>query len=356
MITNTEKRIFDVIEITNEMPFNRVGGVGTVIENLMSGFKKLNLDVLWYISSHQYSAPEQQKILRNYENVVFGNHEELKKFSARVIHIHSYTGTKELVRCVRDCKTVFTIHSLLVYEEKSNDAVLHEAVKWQEELLSSVDCVVLASKAELNYYKQLGYDHFNSRVHIIPKGLSRPHPRLYRRERTGNLGYCGRLVPRKRPEYPQMILREKRFDNFNTLLAGKGFSIYSRNLLNQMNLENRVFYLGWCAGARLDSFYDNIDVLCIPSVYEPFGMVALEAASRKIPVVCSNIDGLKDIMGNHAIYCKPGDYEHFKEAMYRWLDSDQTLEQMVEGAHQRYLKYFTDLNMASNYSKLFNSF
>ena len=356
MITNTKKRIFDIIEVVNEMPFNRRGGVGTVIENLMSGFKKLNLDVLWYVTDHQYSALEQQKILKDHENVVFGDPKELKKFSARVIHLHTYTGTNEPIRCARDCKTVYTVHSILAYEEKSNGIDLSKAVKWQEELLSSVDCVVLLSKAELKYYKQLGYAHFNNHVNIIPNGLSHPHPRLYRRERTGNLGYCGRLVPRKRPEYVQMILREKRFDNFNALLAGKGFSTYSKNLLKQLNLENRVSYLGWCAGARLNSFYNNIDVLCIPSVYEPFGMVALEAASRRIPVICSDVDGLRDIMGSHAIYCKPGGYEHFKGAMYRWLDFDHTLEQMIEGAYQRYLKYFTDLNMASNYSKLFNSF
>jgi glycosyltransferase involved in cell wall biosynthesis len=166
----------------------------------------------------------------------------------------------------------------------------------------------------LEHYKQLGYDRFNNHVNIISNGLSPPYPRLYRRERTGNLGYCGRLVPRKRPEYVQMILGEKRFDSFNTLLAGKGFSIYSKNLLKQLNLENRVLYLGWCAGARLDSFYNNIDVLCAPSVYEPFGMVALEAASRRIPVVCSDIDGLRDVLGSYAIYCKPGNYDDFKEA------------------------------------------
>ena len=38
MITNTRERDFDVIEITNEMPHNRMGGMGSVIEALTSGF------------------------------------------------------------------------------------------------------------------------------------------------------------------------------------------------------------------------------------------------------------------------------------------------------------------------------
>ncbi len=45
------------------------------------------------------------------------------------------------------------------------------------------------------------------------------------------LGFCGRLVPRKHPEYVQWMLTEPGFDTRRVLIAGRGFSPYARDLL-----------------------------------------------------------------------------------------------------------------------------
>jgi hypothetical protein len=47
VITNTARRAFDVIEITNEMPLNRTGGVGTVIDNLIPASRRRRCGV-WF--------------------------------------------------------------------------------------------------------------------------------------------------------------------------------------------------------------------------------------------------------------------------------------------------------------------
>ena len=49
MLTNFHGNEFDVVEVTNELPVNRLGGVGSVIDNLMSGFNALDIKVLWYL-------------------------------------------------------------------------------------------------------------------------------------------------------------------------------------------------------------------------------------------------------------------------------------------------------------------
>ena len=77
------------------------------------------------------------------------------------------------------------------------------------------------------------------------------------------LGYCGRLVPRKHPEYVQLLLGEAHFATRRVLVAGRGFSPYARNLLHAHGLAERVSFLGWCAGARLEAFFDAIDVLAV---------------------------------------------------------------------------------------------
>jgi glycosyltransferase involved in cell wall biosynthesis len=355
MISNTDRDDFDVIEITNEMPHNRIGGVGSVIESLMSGFSTLGVRALWYVVDHQYFPNEVQAILDHHPNVALGSHAELAAFRAPVAHVHSYNHAPGLLDALDGARSLFTVHSLLAYEEISNDVDLHGAVIDQERLIAACDEVALVSEAERGYYRLLGYENLNRRVSVVHNGIALPHYAA-RRPRRGVLGYCGRLVPRKHPEYVQMLLLEPAFEGFEAMIAGKSFSRYARDLIADLGIERRVHYLGWCGGARLDAFFDAIDVLVQPSVYEPFGLAALEAAARGIPVVCGEVDGLVEVLGEHAFYCDATRYDSFRDAMLRWLHADsECIDAMTEGARRRVLQRFTDVAMADRYVTRFTA-
>jgi glycosyltransferase involved in cell wall biosynthesis len=213
--------------------------------------------------------------------------------------------------------------------------------------------VVLISEAERAAYATLGYLDINSAVSVVHNGLGRSG--TFRSPRgVGIIGFCGRLVPRKRPEYPQMILNEPRFRDCRTLIAGRGFSPYARDLLVREMLDDRVDYLGWCAGARLEAFFDAIDVLAVPSTYEPFGLVALEAMCRGIPVVCPEAGGLVEVLGDNAYYYAGTEFEAFASAMVRWADSQPAeRDRMARAARRRYETRFTDRHMARRYAAIY---
>lgn len=353
LITNTDRRSFDVVEITNEMPFNRIGGVGSVIDALRSGFAELGVDSLWFVTDHEYQPFEIDELLARYPSVAVGSYADLAQFSAPVVHLHSYYPNPELVTYLRSTRSLFTVHSLLAYEQTSNDVDLEPMVQGQEAMIRACNEVVLVSEAEHRYYHRLGYTKLNPRVRVVHNGV---RARGRNRQRRGRrvLGYCGRLVPRKHPEYVQMVLREPGFETATALVAGKAFSRYARDLVRRFGIQERVRYLGWCGGARLDAFFDAIDVLVVPSSYEPFGLAALEAAARGIPVVCTRVDGLVEVMGEHAFYCDGTDYEDFHEAMRRWLACDDAaLAAMTAAAAARHLAAFTDVAMARRYVERF---
>src|SRR5882762_7953084 len=226
VITNTTDRRFDVIEITNEMPHNRIGGVGSVIESLMSGFHALGVHALWYVTDHQYQPYEVDALLANHPNVALGSQTELANFNSPVAHIHSYNHASSLLTALNDTGLLFTIHSLLAYEEISNDVNLGNAVAAQEGFIASCHEVALVSAAERAYYRLLGYERLNDRASVVYNGIMPPKART-RRENRGVLGYCGRLVPRKQPQYVQMMLRERGFERFSAMMAGKAFSRYA---------------------------------------------------------------------------------------------------------------------------------
>ncbi len=353
MLTNTDGRSFDVIEITNEMPHNRRGGVGSVIDALMTGLGVSGLRVLWFLMDHGYTLAQIHAILERYPSVAIGNAGDLRTFQAPLVHLHSYQENADIQMSLADRKVVCTIHSLLALEERTNEVSLGDAVAWQEALIRFSTRVVLISDAERGKYLDLGYHRLNPHTSVIHHGIAAP--RAYRAPRGKRvLGFCGRLVPRKHPEYVQMILNEDGFQDRRTLIAGRGFSPYARDLLRDRDLESRVDFLGWCAGPRLEAFFDAIDVLAVPSTYEPFGLVALEAACRGVPVVCTRVDGLIEVLGDHAFYCRDTTYEAFRESMLAWNGASRhEIATRSAGARRRYETRFTDRIMAQAYCRLF---
>lgn len=354
MLTNTLNRRFDVIEVTNEMPAHRMGGVGTVMESLMSGLRAEGVRALWFVTDHAYLPAQLEVLLARFPDVAIGSAHELDAFDAPLLHVHSYQQNPELHARLRRRRAIFTVHSLLAYEESSNGVELHGAVRGQEEMIALASCVVLLSESERAKYRALGYERLNPQVRVIHNGVGCGAP--YRAPRGKRvLGFCGRLVPRKHPEYVQWMLAEPGFESRRVLIAGRGFSPYARDLIERYGLAERVCFLGWCAGARLEAFFDSIDMLAVPTIYEPFGLVALEAAARGIPVVCPRTDGLVEVLGEHAFYCEDTSYEAFREAMRRWdAASPEALAVLSAGARARYLERFTDLAMARRYCELFS--
>ena len=131
------------------------------------------------------------------------------------------------------------------------------------------------------------------------------------------------------------------------------YIVIPKNIVEQNNLHNRVIYLGWCGGARLEAFYNSIDVLVITSIYEPFGMVALEAIARGIPVVCNRIGGLHEILENNAFFYEKESYDNFHKAMLKWLNTDtEKIQLKTRDAYTRYSSHFTDIEMTKKYLKL----
>jgi len=64
-----------------------------------------------------------------------------------------------------------------------------------------------------------------------------------------------------------------------------------------LNVSERVIFAGYLDDPTVRALYKLADVVVIPSLYEPFGIVALEAMAAKTPLVASAVGGLSEIIG-----------------------------------------------------------
>ncbi len=62
----------------------------------------------------------------------------------------------------------------------------------------------------------------------------------------------------------------------------------------QLGVGGRVFFVG--AGARVDHLFAAVDALALPSLFEPFGNVVLEAMAAGLPALCSKLTGAAELL------------------------------------------------------------
>jgi len=81
------------------------------------------------------------------------------------------------------------------------------------------------------------------------------------------------------------------------VIAGKGPELDRlRRLVGDMSLANKVMLLGYVSDEERNRLFGVADCAVFPSLYEPFGIVALEAMAARVPVVVSEVGGLREVV------------------------------------------------------------
>jgi glycosyltransferase involved in cell wall biosynthesis len=99
-------------------------------------------------------------------------------------------------------------------------------------------------------------------------------------------------------------------------------------------LEWRVSFTGFLPDGELIQFLKSADVLVVPSVYEPFGIVALEGMAAGVPVVVSNVDGLSEVIKHdyNGVYVYPHDSSSIAWGISRVLSDANYAQWLVKNA------------------------
>lgn len=101
--------------------------------------------------------------------------------------------------------------------------------------------------------------------------------------------------------------------------------------IHQFDLEQQVILIESVPSDQHWLYYTAADVCLIPSRYEPFGSAAIVALAYKIPIVASDVDGLRFtiVPGETGLLVPPGDAAAFAEAIHRIL-VDEVLAQRLK--------------------------
>ncbi len=128
-------------------------------------------------------------------------------------------------------------------------------------------------------------------------------------------------------------------------------------LVAELALDDLVKFPGRLSEDELPFYYAAADVCVVPSHYEPFGLVAIEAMACHTPVVASDVGGLRftvvpEITG---LLVPPKDEAAFAEAIDRILSNPAWRDQLGQIGRQRVEIAFSWSSVASRLSHLYSS-
>ncbi|MBI1756492.1 MAG: glycosyltransferase family 4 protein [Fimbriimonas ginsengisoli] len=156
--------------------------------------------------------------------------------------------------------------------------------------------------------------------------------------------YVGRFV---REKGIQVLLNAagvviSRRPNTKFVVVGGGHRQHFERFTKWAHLEDKVLFTGFMANRSLHQLYRAADLAVFPSLYEPFGIVALEAMAAGLPVVASDAGGLREVVlhDSTGTLSFANNAESLAWAILRVLDDPTRAHRLAEAAGKRLRKDF----------------
>lgn len=134
--------------------------------------------------------------------------------------------------------------------------------------------------------------------------------------------YIGTLQPRK--NIPMLIEAfakiENKLNGIKLVVCGNqkahNYDSGIDGVVKKIKIEDGVLFPGFVDEKDKAAIFELAWVFAFPSLYEGFGIPVLEAMSRGVPVICSDIPSLKEVASNCALYFDPASLDDFSKKLY----------------------------------------
>jgi glycogen(starch) synthase len=280
------------------------------------------------------------------------------RFSFDVVHGHDWlvaVAGDHLAKRFR-CPLVVTIHATEYgrhqgWVDKHPQSHIHGVEKW---MANRAERVITCSAYMREHVSDI-YGLDDGDVEVIPNGIdpgdlvpvddldalragfARPHEKL--------VLLVGRLVYEKGFQLalealPPLI---QRVGGVRFLVAGSGTAEQElREQAAALGLDDHGTFLGWIGDDVLHSLYRIADLTVVPSIYEPFGLVALEAMASGCPCLVADTGGLREVVPSDervGLRFQARDPESLGAMAERLLTDDALRDRLVAEAQEHVLSF-----------------
>ncbi len=288
-----------------------------------------------------------------------------------IYHAHSYgyfhVNTAALFKHIKDIPLVLTPHfhpdwSMWGGKKRKFIRGIYDSMIAQK-VIDSVDKIIGVSKNEMSLLK----DKLNvpeEKIRIIPNGIDEseftpiPNEELFREKYDidGNLVlFTGRLATNKGlltlvKSMPE-ILEEYPDTTFALVGEDEGMKSKIIGLADKLGVRDSLLITDYIEDYDIfKSAYSAADVYVLPSEYEAFGIVLLEAMMCETPCIGTKVGGVPEVIedGKTGYILDYGEEEKLSDKVNYLLTDDNKRKKMGKAGRKRVLKNFTWEKVASD--------
>ncbi|WEJ92061.1 MAG: glycosyltransferase family 4 protein [Klebsiella huaxiensis] len=291
------KRILHIAETT-------MGGVGTII----NGLTKNKLAFCSVICPEQQSGMIEceKKItfertgrnVKSFFNLAVTVFKELRRNKYSTIHIHSsFAGV--IIRSlflfkILDRKKYFVVFTPHCFSFIMNVSASKKRIYSFIEKILSYQNDVITTNSVFEYEQAILNGINKDRLKIVYNGVS--FNKLAKHDLTSsnsvvNILFVGRFDRQKGYDYLTQIIQRLDKDKFFFNIVGDAV----HDNISKLDSKN-VLYHGWKKKDELCDFFSSNDFLIMPSRWESFGLVAVEAQMNGLPVLANNTSSLPEVV------------------------------------------------------------
>ncbi|MBH5389999.1 glycosyltransferase family 4 protein [Bradyrhizobium diversitatis] len=219
--------------------------------------------------------------------------------------------------------------------------------------LGFFDCITLNSKDMQREYSRYPAAYRSRMVHV-PHGFDDKALTLSKeaaRQRFNLppdcvlLGCAARLHPHKRLDLAIRLLPDQ--PSWRLALAGQGADeARLRQLANDLNVSDRLHWLGEIPPSRMADFLACLDVFVFPTQAETFGLAAVEAANAGVPSVVTDLPVLREVLSYEgrptALFVDASDHAKLSAAVSTLLTDKHLSDELRQNAKGLRLRYSVD--------------
>lgn len=253
-------------------------------------------------------------------------------------------------------------------------------INLEKDIIKHASMIISLSKTEKNDLVNL-YGAPAEKIAVIPGGVNlkqfintprrEARKKLCLKETDFILLYVGRLEWRKGigTLISAVKLLKNEVPNIKAVIVGgriygrqkniEDFKEYQRlfKKAEEEGVKDSIQFAGRIDNGQLPLFYSAADIFVIPSYYEPFGLVALEASACKLPIVASRVGGLQSIIqdGKTGFLFEPRNPFDLKEKVIQIQKSGELVKILTENAYSNIAANYSWRNIAAKISDIYKS-
>ena len=240
-----------------------------------------------------------------------------------VIHAHDWITFPGGVRIKDDSGKPLVLHVHSLETDRSGDKCRNKIYKLEKDCLSVADKIIAVSQ----YTKDQILQHYQidpSKIAVIHNGID---PIATTRKehvlKDKMVVFLGRLTHQKGPQFlietAEKVARV--YPRVKFVVAGTGDQFaHALETSAYKKLGSKFMFTGFLSKAKVNELLSMADVYFMPSVSEPFGLTALEAAQFGVPSVISKQSGAAEVMKStlQADFWDTDKYANYIHALLRY--------------------------------------